>query len=455
MTADQHEHLSRKLGLFPVTNIVIANMIGAGIFTTSGLLMADLQNPWLMIVLWLAGGLIALSGALCYGELGATFPQAGGEYAFLSRIFHPLAGFLSGWVSFIVGFSAPIAASAIGFSEYLYRGAPFLFEVLPMGVDEAKKLYSAAIILVFTLVHLRGLSFGAAVQNYLTLLKILLVCGLVVAGLAWGRGDWGHFSGSDPVVWNLGQWKTVGLALMWIMFAYSGWNAAVYIGGEIKSPKYTLPRSLLIGTAAVVVMYFLVNVLFVYAIGYRDMMGVISVGGLAAGRLFGSGTENLFSLMVAMALFSSISAFVLLGPRVYFAMAEDGYFFRFASRLHSRTKVPVYSILFQGLISIVILLSGTFDQILTYMGFSLGIFPLLSIVGLILIRRRGQSALRMPGYPLTAVIYLLAGTAILILAFSQRPVESSIAIATVLAGLPAYVLFRRLYHRQPPELKRD
>jgi basic amino acid/polyamine antiporter, APA family len=443
------ESQPRKLGLFPVTNIVIANMIGAGIFTTSGLLMADLQHPWLMIALWLAGGVIALSGALCYGELGASFPEAGGEYAFLSKLFHPLAGFLSGWVSFIVGFSAPIAASSIGFSEYLYRAAPEMFGLLPVGVEAAKKLFSTLIIIIFTLVHLRGLRTGAAVQNYLTMLKVLLVAGLIAVGFGWGSGSWQHFDEGRVFTFDLPQFRTIGLSLMWIMFAYSGWNAAVYIGGEIRDPRRNLPRSLIIGTIAVVVLYTGINLLFIYAIGYQDMMGVIPVGGLAVARLFGAATENLFSLLIAFALFSSISAFVLLGPRVYYAMARDGYFFAFAARLDARHQVPVYSILFQGIISVIILLSGTFDQILTYMGFSLGLFPLLSVVGLIRLRRSGRSALRLPGYPITAVLYLVAGSAILVLAFIERPVESSVAIATVLAGLPAWWFFRRWREEVP------
>ncbi len=433
--------LERKLGLFPVTNIVIANMIGAGIFTTSGLLIGDLESAGIMILLWLVGGIIALSGALCYGEIGAAIPEAGGEYVFLSRLYHPLVGFLSGWVSFIVGFSAPIAASSIGFSEYLYRAVPAMFTVGSLDVETVKKLYSISIIAVFTVVHLRGVRFGTLVQNYLTLLKVGLVVGLIIFGFMFGSGDFDHFKQSRDINFDFSHVKTMGLSIMWIMFAYSGWNASVYIGGEIRDPGKNLPRSLIVGTLSVIVIYLLLNILFVYAVEPDEMKGVISVGGLAVGKLFGPVAENLFSLLIAFALFSSISAFIILGPRVYFAMAKDGYFFNFGRKIHSRFKVPYLSIIFQGIISMIIVVSGTFDQILTYMGFSLGLFPILVVLALFKLRMSGEGTIRLPGYPFTAILYILAGIAMLVLSFLERPVESGIAIATVLAGVPAYFYF--------------
>ena len=210
--------LKRKLGLFPVTNIVIANMIGAGIFMTSGLLMEDLANPLLLILLWIVGGIIALCGALCYSELGAAMPHAGGEYIFLSRLFNPLFGFLSGWVSFFVGFSAPIAASAIGFTEYLTRAFPQLLSLGIFGVAfEAvalKKFYSILVILAFTLVHLRGIIFGTRVQNLLTLLKVGLIAGLILIGFSFGQGSFDHFFQGKEFSFDFGGWKVIGLSLM-------------------------------------------------------------------------------------------------------------------------------------------------------------------------------------------------------------------------------------------------
>lgn len=443
----QENGLERKLGLFPVTNIVVANMIGAGIFTTSGLLMTDLRNPVVMLSLWIAGGIIALCGAFCYGELGAAFPHAGGEYLFLSRLFNPLFGFLSGWVSFFVGFSAPIAASAIGFTEYFTRAIPGMLRIGILGGSNAeevflKKFYAILVIVAFTLVHLRGIEFGSRVQNFLTLLKVSLIVGLIAAGFGIGSGSLNHFAEGGSFRFDFGGWKTVGLSLMWIMFAYSGWNASAYIGSEIKSPRKNLPLSLLLGTGIVILLYFGLNVFYIYAVTPEKMSGVISIGGLAAGNLFGKAFENFFSIMISFALFSSLSAFIILGPRVYYSMAKDGYFFKFASDVHKVHKVPSKSIIMQGVIAAVMVLSGSFDQILTYMGFSLGIFPILAVLGVFKMRYQKRSEYKMPGFPVAPVIYIVAGVAILCLGFLERPGPSSVAILTVIAGLPLYYIFK-------------
>lgn len=428
--------LERRLGLFPLTNIVIANMIGAGIFTTSGLLMTGLKKPLLMLSLWAVGGLIALCGALSYGELGAAMPRAGGEYAFLSRLFHPLFGFLSGWVSFFAGFSAPIAASAIGFSEYLTRAFPGL-------AGPGKKFYSLLVILVFTCIHARGIELGARVQNLLTLLKVGLILGLIIFGFSSGQGSLSHLTGGSGFEFDFSGWKTIGLSLVWIMFAYSGWNASAYIGSEVRNPKRNLPRSLILGTGIVLVLYLGLNLFYVYAVPPGEMAGVISIGGLAAGNLFGKSFESVLSLLISFALFSSLSAFLILGPRVYYAMACDRCFFPFASDVHSRFKVPSKSIALQGLVASLMILFGTFDQILTYMGFSLGIFPLLSVISVFKLRRLKLGPYKLPGFPVVPVFYILAGASILVLGFFERPVESGIALAMVAVGIPVFYVFRK------------
>ncbi len=438
--------LERKLTLLPVTSIVIANMIGAGIFTTSGLLMEDLQNPVVMLALWLVGGVVALCGALCYGELGAAFPQAGGEYVFLSRLYHPLLGFLSGWVSLFAGFSAAIAASAIGFSEYLFRAVPFLSELGGAQASSTwiERLVAVACILLFTGIHLRGVTFGARVQNFLTAVKLVLLVGLVIAGFTLGEGDWSHLSTGKSFSFELSHLTTAGLSLMWIMYAYSGWNAATYIGSEIREPRKNLPLSLLLGTGLVMVLYFFLNLFYIYAVGPAGMEGVISVGGLAVERAFGRTMDTVVSLMIAFALFSSLSAFIILGPRVYFAMGRDNVFFHGLSRIDPVFHVPSKATVLQGVIAAIIALTGSFDQILTYMGFALGIFPFLAVLGIFKLRKTNQAVLKLPGYPITALFYLVAILAILSLSFMERPVESSFAILMVFAGVPAYFYFR--YH---------
>lgn len=441
------EKLQRKLGLFPATNIVIANMIGAGIFTTSGLLMTGLKDPVLLLILWAVGGVIALCGALSYGELGAAMPGAGGEYLFLSRLYNPIFGFLSGWVSFMVGFSAPIAASALGFSEYFSRALPGLPAWLEssgiMGPVLTKKILAVTIILIFTIIHYRGIKYGAKIQNILTLLKVLLIVVLLFAGFSSGKGDFANFSEGEGGLSGLAGFKTIGLSLMWIMFAYSGWNASTYLGAEIRNPSKILPGSLIWGTGIVIILYLGINTLFVYSIHPGEMKDVISVGGLAMGNLFGKSAEILFSLLIAFALFSSLSAFIIIGPRVYYSMAKDGLFFKSAAKIHDKFQVPSNSILLQCLIAVILTLSGTFEQVLTYMGFALGIFPIMTIIGVWKLRKNNPEALRLKGFPVTQIIYVMTGLLILILSFLERPVESSVALLTVAVGVPAYFIFKR------------
>jgi APA family basic amino acid/polyamine antiporter len=441
------DNLQRKLGLFPATNIVVANMIGAGIFTTTGLLMAGLNNPLLMLALWVTGGLIALCGALSYGELGAAMPGAGGEYLFLSRLYHPVFGFLSGWVSFIVGFSAPIAASAMGFSEYFCRALPAIpFWLQSNGIlspAATKTVLSVSVIIIFTFIHYRGIKSGALIQNVLTLLKVTLIIFLLLAGFLSGKGDLSNFTSGGTISSGFAGWKTIGLSLMWIMFAYSGWNASTYLGAEIKNPLKTLPWSLILGTGIVILLYLGLNVLYVYSIKPEEMKGVISIGGLAMGKLFGQSAETLFSLLISFALFSSLSAFIIIGPRVYYSMAKDGLFFKSVARIHPKFQVPSNSIILQGLIAVILALSGTFEQVLTYMGFALGIFPILTVIGVFRLRKVNPAAPRLPGYPVTQILYISAGVMILVLSFLERPVESGIAMITVLVGIPAYYLFKK------------
>jgi len=439
--------LMRRLGLFTVVAIIVADMVGTGIFTTSGLLMENLRSPVMMIVLWGLGGLIALSGAFCYAELSTAMPYAGGEYLFLSRLFHPLPGFLSGWISFIVGFSAPVAAAAIGMSEYLLEGLPQLAPDAPVwgiaGGIFARKFFAIAIILIFTLLHLQGLKLGARVHNILTVIKLALIVGMIVAGFASGAGNYEHFGQTTPADYSFGGFKNMGLSVMWILFAYTGWNAAAYIGSEVKNPSKNLPRALLLGTVIVVVLYMLLNALFVYSIPPGDMEGVISVGGLAIKNLFGSMSGRIFSLLIAVALFSSVSAMIILGPRIYYAMARQGHFFRFAGKVHPRTGVPYLSVLIQGAMAMIIALAGAFNEILTYMGFALSIFPIMAVLGTFVIRRKGLTSYRAPWHPLFPVFFMLTNVAILILGYAERPVESSIAVGTVLLGIPLYYLFSR------------
>ena len=437
--------LKKELGYFSLTNIVIGDMIGAGIFTTSGLLLAQLHSPVLLLVLWIVGGGIALCGAMSYSELGANFPKAGGDYVFLTELFSPLAGFLTGWVSFFVGFSAPVAASSLAFSEYLVR-------TLPEGanlehIELIKKAAAISIILVFTGIHYFGLRSGSKIQNILTVLKIGLILVLVIAGFAFGEGSFGHFRAQLTEAAGKANLKTIGLALMWIMFAYSGWNASTYVGSEVLNPVKNIPRSLITGTLFVTIIYVLLNTLFVYAVPAQEMKGVISIGGLAANNLFNHSMDQFFSLFIAAILLSAISVLTIIGPRVYYAMAKSGHFFNVAGKIN-KSNVPGISILMQSGLAIIFVVSGTFEQIITLLSFSLGIFPILVVLGVFKLRVKGQSILKMPGYPFLPAVFILFSITILVLAYLERPVESSIAIGVILVGIPTYYLLKRSHARR-------
>lgn len=436
--------LPRKLKLFSLTNIVIGDMIGAGIFTTSGLLLAQLHDPLLLLLLWVIGGAIALSGALSYGELGAKFPKSGGDYAFLTRLFSPLAGFLSGWVSFLVGFSAPVAASSLAFSEYMVRTLPQ--DILPPQLELTKKIIAVGIILVFTLIHYFGLRSGSKVQNVLTSIKIGLILILLVTGFAFGEGSFEHFQIQRSDDFPHANLKTMGLALMWILFAYTGWNASTYVGSEVQNPVKNIPRSLITGTFVVTAIYLLLNILYIYAIPPGEMEGVISIGGLTANKLFNRSLDQVFSLFIALILLSAISVLIMIGPRVYYAMAQSGHFFRLAKKIN-RSKVPGISILLQSGLAIIYVVSGTFEQIITFLSFSLGIFPILAVIGVFKLRIKGQTVLKVPGYPILPAFFILSSISVLILAFLERPVESSISIGVILAGIPMFYWLTKNQHK--------
>ena len=438
--------LVRKLGWISVSAIIIADMVGTGIFTTSGLVMENIASPLMLIILWAIAGIIALSGALCYAELSTAMPYAGGEYLYLTRLFHPSLGFLSGWISFIVGFSAPLAAVAIGMSEYMLETFPSIVtdqKILGLsGTLIFKKGLAVFTILIFTFIHLQGVKSGSKIHNILTVLKILLILGIITTAFLVGKGSFSHFKFSNTYTFDLQGMKYAGLSIMWIMFAYSGWNAAAYIGSEVRKPTKNLPRALFAGTGIVILLYILLNLVFVYALTPGEMEGVVSIGGLAVKQLFGPVYGRVFSLIIVIILFSTISSLVILGPRVYYAMAQKGHFFKFASKVNTR-GVPAYSIIIQGIIAAFMALIGAFDQILTYMGLSLSIFPMLAAIGVFKLRKRGKTVYRAPLHPLIPGFFILASILFVVLGFAERPTENLFAVGTIIVGIPLYLFFRK------------
>jgi APA family basic amino acid/polyamine antiporter len=441
--------IKRKIGPFAATSLVIANIIGAGIFTTSGLMTSHLPGAGWIILCWLVGGVISMAGALCYAELATRMPEEGGEYLYLKNIFHPVFGFLTGWTSFLVGFSVPIAASAIGFAEYFAAGIDINSSVLsPFSILFIKKAIGVGLILLFTTIHYFGLKPGTIVQNSLTIMKILIVIGLAVAGLNLGAGNYRNIN--FPAM-NISHFWGIGTAMMFVNFSYSGWNASSYIAGELKNPRRTLPISLIGGTFIVIVLYLAINLFIFYAVPYESLRGKIPVVEIASVQVFGPWMGKGLSLMISLALLSSLSAFILLGPRVYFAMASDRLFFPFAAKVHPRFHVPGRSIIIQGGIAILMILLGSFEQLLIYLGFALGIFPWLAVAGLFRVRKfkiGEKSAVKTWGYPITPIFFLIGNLFFLIVAFYNRPFESAAAIVTVLLGIPLYFLWIKKFSEQ-------
>lgn len=444
MLLEKNPKIARKIGWLTATSIVIANMIGAGIFTTSGLMAGNLPNPTWVMLFWIFGGTIAIAGAMCYAELSTRMPDDGGEYLYLKRLYHPSLGFLSGWTSFFVGFSAPIAASALGFAEYIVpdTGIYISGEIIqdPVWI---KKLLAISVILLFTAVHYMGHKWGTRVQNLLTVVKIVIVLGLASLGMILGTGDWSNLQfHSEGAYGGL----AIGTAMMLVMFSYSGWNASSYIAGEMKNPQKSLPVSLLLGTGIVIVIYLAVNLFIFRSLPFREAQGAITIFEKASVAAFGEWFGRVLGILSAVALLASLSAFIMIGPRIYYAMALDKLFFPFAARVHQKFGVPGRSIMIQGSIALVLVLIGSFEQIVIYVQFALLIFPFFAVAGLFIARKKGigeSTAARVIGYPVVPVFFLLCSILIMIIAYINRPLESTAAVITVLIGIPIYFFWAK------------
>ncbi len=446
---NNHE-LKREIGFFSATVLVIANMVGTGIFTTSGFIMEELGNPQTMLLCWFVGGIFALCGALCYGELGAMFPKAGGEYVFLRESCGKGVAFLSGWISLIVGFSAPIAAAAIAFATYCFRvlpGFPISESTFPiLGVNifaiSPITILAASVIIIFSLIHYHSLWLGASVQNGLTIFKIGLIVVFVVAGLWLGRGSIDHFSGGLDMS-SVFQDKFA-ISLIFISFAYSGWNAAAYLGGEIKRPSRNIPLALFTGTFLVMCLYLLLNVVYIYALHTKEMSGVLEVGAKSAISLFGDNIGKYFSGAIAIGLLSVLSAMIMTGPRVYYAMAKDGVFFELFGNINKVHRTPAYAIFLQAAIAIVMVVTASFDKLLIYIGFTLALCATLTVVGMILLRIT-QPALKRDyktfGYPVTPFLFILGNLWIIYFSIRSRPIASLFGLGTIGLGILVYLYF--------------
>lgn len=425
---------ARRFGVSTATLVVMANMIGTGVFTTTGLLLQDISSASVILLAWGLGGLIALCGAWTYGELAAAISSNGGEYRFLGSLYHPAVGFVAGWLSLVVGFSAPIAASALAFGEYVHAVWP--------GVPV---LWAGASVIVFSsLLHGLHVSTGAGVQNLFAVLKVLLILGFIAFGARAVDLSAGFGRGADPVsgaAWSPG----FAVGLIFISFAYSGWNGAAYLAGEVRRPQTTLPRALAVGTGLVVLLYVGLNAVVLASAPASELAGRVDVGHVAATHLLGPAAGRVFSGLIAAALVSSVSAMILVGPRVYEAMGADYRALRWLS-VRPRKGGPVAAITLQAVLALVMLVTASFGALLTYIGITLSVSTAMAVAGVFVLRRRGlhrHLRVRTWGYPVTPTLFLVFSGWMVCHGLVERPVQALFSGLTIIAGFIVYLLVMR------------
>ena len=437
---------ARPLGAAHGAALVVASMIGTGVFTTTGVLLRSLGSPLLVLAVWVVAGVLALCGAAVYAELGAMMPRAGGEYVYLSRAFHPAVGFLSGWIGLLVGFAAPAAAGALAFGRYIHAIAPAL----------PQRPIALALIVVVTLAHVADVRFGARLQAAMTTLVVLLIVMFIAGAVGLGHGDWANLFGPAaraippagapaPAGASVATAGALALGLVYVSYAYFGWNSAAYVAGELRDPARSLPRALVAGTALVTALYVVLNLVYLWAAPPAALAGQVEVAHVVAGALFGPRGALLLSSLVALALAGSVSAFMMSGPRIAVAMAEDGLFFRALSRTGPR-GAPTAAVALQGALALAAAATATFDPILVYVGFTLTISAGATVLAAFVLRVREPDAERPHralGWPVSGLLFLASAIFMTGFAIHDRPRESGAGLLTLLAGGVAYALWRR------------
>jgi APA family basic amino acid/polyamine antiporter len=429
-----------RIGGFTAACLLVSNVIGSGIFTTTGFLARDLGDPVLILSLWIFGALLALAGALSYSELGAALPEAGGEYVYIRRSYGLFVGFLSGWTSFTIGFGAAIAAAAVSFASYFLR-------VFPLGSETGvvAKLLALGLIWTLTVVHVAGVGPGGLLQRLLTVLKVGAIFLLIIGALLFGNGSWENLQVMDPSM--APGFGTVLVSLIFITYTYSGWNAAAYIAGEITNPGRNLPRSMIWGTLFVGLVYVVLNTVYCYALPVTALAQepVLPVAEKVSVALFGPMAARFVAVVLCLSIAGAASAMVWAGPRVYYAMARDGVFPRIFAKTRDESGTPGKSIILQSVWVTLLVVSGTFEQLVIYSGFALAVFSALAVAAVIVLRRCNPDLTRpyrVPLYPLVPLFYIAVSVLIVTHTAIGRPTESLLAAATVLAGAPLYLLKR-------------
>jgi APA family basic amino acid/polyamine antiporter len=447
--------LARRLGPFDAAAIIVSNVIGGGILFTPPQVAASVPSAPLFLLIWLAGGALAFAGALAYAELAALTPRAGGEYVYLRRAFGPAAAFLTGWTSFVAGFTGAIATSALVFAFYLGRFVPWVSDgrawlsipILPGTLAltiSPTTLTAMALIALMAAVHIRGVGPGRVVGNVLAALKVTALVAFVALAVGFGVGDAGHLASTAGPV-HAGGWL---LALIPVMFTYSGWNAASYVAEEIRDPGRNIPRSLALGTAAVAALYLALNAIYLYVWPVGELAAIKgSVLDVVAERLLGGVAGNVMGVVALISLAASISAMTFAGPRVYFAMARDGAFLPAAARIHPRYKTPAAAIVAQAVWSALLVMAGeATDALVNYTGFALVLFSGIAVTALFVLRVKEPDAprpFRAWGYPWVPALYVLTSIGILVNGLVTQPGPTGTGLVIILAGLPLHYWFRR------------
>ena len=421
---------------FPTAlSVVIANMIGTGVFTSLGYQLPAISDFSAIIALWLVGGVVALFGAFAYSELGAALPRSGGEYNYLSEIYHPAVGFLSGWVSATIGFAAPIAAAAWALGKYFSTVVPGF----------SPQMIGAVVIILVTIVQSINYAIGGGFQTVATAIKVILIIVFIIFGLLCACNT--HIS----VVPTAQTYTDIfsapfAISLVYVSFAYSGWNASSYIAGEVDNPKRNIPLSILVGTLLVTVLYIMINYVFLRTAPVEEMKGVNEVAFISAKYIFGDNGAKLISMIISILLVSTISSMVIVGPRVIQMIGEDYSIFKFLARKNSN-GIPVIAIASQSLIALVLLFSSSFDMIITYISFTLSLFTTLTVLGVFILRFQ-KPDLERPyktwGYPVTPAIFLILNCWFLWFVFKGKPVASMVGLSVVALGLVVYFLAKFL-----------
>lgn len=432
-----------QISTMTATTLAVADMIGVGVFTSLGFQVQGTPSVFSVLMLWVIGGIVAMCGALSYSELAAALTRSGGEYNYLSRIYHPAVGFLAGWTSATVGFAAPTALAAMAFGSYAAGIHPSI-AALPAAL---------ALTAFVTLIQLGGVRLGGVFQNTSTLIKILLIVALIVAGFS---GEKSSEAGSFSPSWNDLTYMTsapFAISLVFVMYAYSGWNAATYIASEVRDPERSLPRSLIIATLIVLALYTALNASFLYSTPMSEMAGKVDVALVVGRHLFGDFGARLVSALICFGLVSSISAMMWVGPRVAAVMGEDFDVLR-AFSTRSANDVPVVALLFQAIVVVVLLVTGSFETVLDFIQFSLTLCSFLAVLGVIVLRITEPDLPRpiyLSGGPLIPMVFLAVTSFMLIHLVAERPFQSLAGLATMLAGLVIYSTSSRSLGEPSPQ----